>query len=359
MMISVISTLVIVQLIFSLWPVLIKSLVAQGYSPLYIVFSRDVLASCTLWLAVWVYSGFPALLFDEDGSSLISTFPQLVASFTEHEKALFVGLGVASTINSVGYVIALEYTSPFNSALLHPMVPVLAAVVGALVGIEDISRKKIFGFALCILGSMAVIISQSNVSISSSYIGNVLLLLQCVAMAMLLVGQKFVDGRHSPLKTTAIFYSIGTIFSSPICMLVLLWDNSLRVFEVSNVIVILFGAVFVVAFNYVALTWAIKESSPSITAASMLLQPPFTYVLGVVFLGQQTNSLVAIIGGGVIVGGLVLTLYPEKQYSQLEDEPGILLTRLNIDKYDYISDRSKLLSGSDLYDPDSPRRFVI
>jgi drug/metabolite transporter (DMT)-like permease len=358
-MILVLSTLVTVQLIFSLWPVLIKSLVAKGYSPLYIVFSRDILASSALWLAVWAYAGFPALLSHGNRPGLISEFPKLVASYTDQEKLLFVGLAAASTINSIGYVLALEFTTPFNSALLHPMVPVLAAVVGSILGIEEITKNKILGFTLCIVGSIAVIVSQSDISISGSYIGNALLLLQSLAMAMLLVGQKFVDVRHSALQTTAIYYSLGTVLSSPICILILLWDESLRTYDLSNILVILFGAIFVVAFNYVAMTWTIKESAPSITAASMLLQPPFTYILGVLFLGQQTNGYVAIFGGSVIVGGLVLTLYPDKHYNQLEDEPGILLMRLNSGKYDYVSDKSQLLGDPELYDPETPTRIVI
>ena len=87
--------------------------------------------------------------------------------------------------------------------------------------------------------------------------------------------------------------------------------------------VIAFGAVFVISFNYAALTWANKKSSPSVPATSMMLQPPLTFLLGYLIGDRPSASGWEIGGGVVIIAGLILTTMPS---SSSDGEGGISVT---------------------------------
>lgn len=343
-----------VQGIFSLWPIFI-AIVVRRYQvhPLYVALLRDIIGSTSLWIAVWMGMGCPWLISTKSHIGLISKLPGIISSFSHYDKKLFIALGIVSTINSVGYVMALQYVSPFNSALLHPSIPVFASLFGSLLGVEDLTRQKILGSTLCIIGSIAVVITQSNLSLSGSLLGNILLgkcfdgtllwsisdyfvlpvVTQSLAMALLLVGQKFVDRKYGALETTAIYYTIGTVFSAPFIFIALVIKDEMVLLNINSFLVILFGGLFVIACNYVGLSWASKVSKPSIPAASMMLQPPLTYILGMIIVGDQSASIYTYIGGIVIIIGLLMTTYPAKNVLDGDklpgDEQGVLLTDIS------------------------------
>ena len=307
-MFRVLGVLLVVQAIFSLWPIFVKIAIENGVVALLIAFTRDLFASALLWVGVWLESGRPNLV--HVCVAAVNT-PVKMWHLEPHERSLFLFLGICSSINSVGYVIALRYVTPFNSALLHPTIPVFAATLGAAFGVERLTPRKILGTCICIAGSVVVVVSQTDLSINSSLLGNLLLVLQSFAMASLLVGQKFVPARHTSLKTTAVYYTLGTLMSAPISISVLSATDGFSTVGLKATGVISFGALFVVAFNYAALTWANKKSSPSVPASSMMLQPALTFLLGYM-LGDRPAAGGWEIGGGVvIIAGLILTTLPQ------------------------------------------------
>lgn len=339
----VIGVLILVQTIFSLWPVLIKLLLKAGVSAVLLGLIRDIIASILLWLGVWIESGYPGGSRIYNSVRILPT--KVFFSVDSFEKSLFLLLGVASSINSISYVLALHYVTPFNSALLHPTIPVFAGILGSLLGVEKMTPRKILGACICIAGSLVVVASQADMHVSLSLYGNILLVVQSFAMASLLVGQKFVPQRHSALKTTAIYYTIGTAISSPICLALVVMTKSFMVIKFLPGLVICFGAVFVVAFNYAALTWANKASSPAVAASSMMLQPPFTYILGYLLGSRQQVGWWEVGGGCVIICGLFLTTLSIGNSSH--DLKAEIFNLQDDDDDEDVGEESRLLVGVD------------
>lgn len=306
-MLRVLGVLLIVQIVFSLWPIFVKIAIEAGVDAIMISFTRDLTASLLLWIGVWLESGRQNIFTIV---SYVLTTPIKMYYVEKHERSLFIFLGICSSVNSVGYVIALRYVTPFNSALLHPTIPVFAATLGAIYGVEKLTFRKILGTLMCVVGSVVVVLSQADLSLNSSLIGNICLVLQSFAMAALLVGQMFVPTRHSSLKITAIYYTVGTLISAPISLTVLSTTSGFGNLGLKSVGVVAFGALFVIAFNYAALTWANKKSSPSVPATSMMLQPPLTFMLGYLIGERPSASWWEIGGGGAIIAGLILSVMP-------------------------------------------------
>ena len=341
-MLRVLSVLLCVQAVFSLWPIFVKYAIDNGTGPLMIAFMRDMCASLLLWVGVWIESGRPNLF---SVLTYVCTTPVKMWHLEPYERSLFIFLGVCSSLNSVGYVIALQYVTPFNSALLHPTIPVFAATLSALWGVERLTPRKVLGTCICIAGSIVVVVSQADLQVASSLVGNLLLVLQSFAMACLLVGQKFVPARHSSLKTTAIYYMLGALISAPVSLTAMSASDGFSVLGPLAWCVVGFGAVFVVSFNYAAITWANKMSSPSVPASSMMLQPPLTFLLGSLF-GERPQAGGWEIGGGiVIVAGLVLTTMPSREGYEDDDKgPSLGLQ----DDYDSILQAGDDKGGMDI-----------
>jgi drug/metabolite transporter (DMT)-like permease len=302
---SLFGVLVVVQGIFGLWPVLVKSALDTGDKATAISLYRDTLASAILWICVWVECDRPNIV----GAikTLVKTENGVLSKYS-----FFLWLGLASCINSLGFVLSLNYITPFNSALLHPGIPVFAVVLGSYVGVEAYSQKKMMGALICISGSILVVVSQSDLELSYSIIGNFLLVAQSVAMACLLVGQKFVKDEFSSLRVTALYYSVGTLLSVPSCLIMATIDEeSVLIGSSTSWLVIIFGAVFVVCFNYAALTWATRVSSPAIPSSSMMLQPLITYLISYMWGYKQSLGIWDAVGGGFIILGLVMTVFSD------------------------------------------------
>ena len=48
-----------------------------------------------------------------------------------------------ATLPRIGFIFALENITAFNAALLHPTIPVFAAVIGVIIGVEVLNRPKV------------------------------------------------------------------------------------------------------------------------------------------------------------------------------------------------------------------------
>ena len=332
-LLNILIILFVVQLIFSLWPVLVKLALKNGIDPLALAMLRDLIASMLL-----------LVLSAIEDRHVLNNFTNTFINFDIQEQKIFIILGIASAINSIGYVLALHYVSPFNSSLLHPTIPVFAAFLGAILGIEKFTIRKLFGATICIVGSILVVLSQADITVSYSLLGNILLVLQCIAMSVLLVGQKFVNKKHSSLKTCAQYYTLGTMFSAPICLGILIYYHSFKDLNIKTWFIVGFGAFFVISFNYALLTWATKYSSPAVSASSMMLQPPLTYILGYILEGKQVTGyrLGLEIGGGFIIFlGLVLTILPSNTVREAKKGLGLTQT---------LDGLKQLLNGKSQYD---------
>lgn len=332
---GVVSTLLSVQIIFAFWPVAVKVAFADGISVLELSLFRDVFASamlcCFMFMeSSWVSRGVGRTGREtsqaEETLALSDTVKTLTNDVRKHFR-LFLFLGVCSFVNSCGYVLALLYVTPFNSVLLHPCIPVFASALGVYEGVQQLTTTRIVGTAICIVGSLAVVLAQPSDSLQMSlensssmtlFAGNLLLVAQSLAMAALLVYQKFVPKKFSPLKTTAVYYSIGTVVSLPLSVTIVSYTGWVGL--TSNIcLVIAFGAIFVIGFNYAALTWVNKILSPAIPSASMMLQPPLAYFASHILLPDSSTdaAMWQIIGGVVIIVGLVMTLIEGNETSKV------------------------------------------
>lgn len=232
-------------------------------------------------------------------------------------------LGLLGFANIYGFVLALSYVTSFNSALLHPTIPVVSAVAASASGVEPLSFNKGLGVLVSALGAVIVVVFGVTDDRNTEgdhkggqnrrlMIGNAFLLGQCVAMGLLLVLQKSLLGaiRIPPTTLTFIYNSIASV-PALIVTLALVDPRSPAEYSFQysiEVFATVYGAVFGICFIYVLLTWATSKIGPTSVSLSMMLQGPLNGALACLFLGRRGFTPGEIGGGLLIVFGLVVTV---------------------------------------------------
>lgn len=205
--------------------------------------------------------------------------------------------------NQVLFLWGLSYTTATNAAILMPSIPVFAAAIGALLGIERIGRWRLAGILLAVLGALAVL-DPTRFSLSDdTTLGNLLILTNAFLYASFLVLQRPVLKRVSwrwVIAGSFFFGSLG-IFAvggrelarlDPAVLPTGVW------IAVGIVVVTTLGA-------YSLNTWAVRRSSPTLVAAYTTLQPLLSALLATLVLGEVMGANAAL-GFALIAGGLWL-----------------------------------------------------
>lgn len=207
-------------------------------------------------------------------------------------------------LNQVLFITGLQHTTATNAGILQPSIPVFTAAIAALFGVERLSLRQGAGIAVAVLGALVMLNPLEFHFGSGIMLGNLLLLLNCVAYAGYLVLQRPVLRRVPPLTATAwafLFGALGVLAVSAPTML--------RVRFAEAPALVWWGLLYIVliptALCYALNTWAVGRSSPSTAAAYVPLQPATAALLAAVFLGERPGVKEAA-GFVLIISGLIL-----------------------------------------------------
>jgi drug/metabolite transporter (DMT)-like permease len=189
--------------------------------------------------------------------------------------------------------------------------PVFTAAIAIIIGMDMFETVKCLGIALAIAGSL-VMLNLREFSWDGTTIGNLLMILQCLSVAVYNIMTRWLVQQGSDVihwaivcVYTLIFGTLGmAAMSSYHLIQINLWTHIPAMAWLAIVYSIAFAAVL-----YVGFAWVLKRVSPTICSSFMTLQPILSGILASVILGEQ---LVAIqyVGGALVVAGLALVVIP-------------------------------------------------
>lgn len=202
--------------------------------------------------------------------------------------------------NQVLFLTGLSLTTATNAAILMPSIPVFAAGVGAVLGIERVGAKRLLGIALAVAGALAVL-DPTRFALDQQTLGNLLVLANTFLYASFLVLQRPVLKRLPWRTVIAGAFVSGALGIFAVGGPTLL---AVRPAEVST------GTWLAVAYAllatlaaYMLNTWAVRRSSPTLVAAYTTLQPLTSASLAALFLGESMGANAAL-GFVLIAAGL-------------------------------------------------------
>lgn len=207
--------------------------------------------------------------------------------------------------NQVLFVLGLEKTTATNASILMPSIPVFAVAVGALLRIEPLDRRKLFGVALSVAGALVLLRPTRFSFTNDTAFGNLLILVNCLSYASFLVLQRPLLRRLPPLTVIAwsfLFGGMGTLaVGFP-------WLRAVDVSAIPGWV--WWGLAYVVivpsGVSHAIMTWGVHRSTPGVVATYTTVQPVFATLLAVAFLAEGVGWR-EVAGFALIVSGLVQT----------------------------------------------------
>ncbi|KAF4729277.1 hypothetical protein FOZ62_018965 [Perkinsus olseni] len=207
--------------------------------------------------------------------------------------------------------------------MLQPTVLVFAYILGILRGTEHRSRRRVLGVVTCVAAAISAVISGEHIDDAhpvdwSVLLGGLLILLQCILTSSIIVLQRGL--RHlSPPYLTGCSYLIGSITT---LLLLLSWRGTCVALELDcgiltfalgysgsssteGLVLLLYAVLLATCFVYCAMNWCNRQTSPSVVASFMTLQPVTTAIVQY-WLLQETPAVMQVLFFPFIVAGVTL-----------------------------------------------------
>lgn len=298
--------LISIQLCFSGYHIVGSVSFKEGADPLVFALYRELIASVLMYLLT-IYRTVPVSIHVEDRNRIAY-------------------IGFCSFVNVVGTVLALQYISAVQYAMMQPLIPVVATVLSASLGLEIITVVKGVGI-LCAVGGAVMTEAWSSKSDSDSndvIIGTLIVCLQVFCMANIIVFQKPILHKYDGALLTFSYYSLGSGFTILLCIC---WYSR---FSVSDLyfdgamlpwLALAYSTVFATFYAYNAYSWAGSKVSPAITTVYNTLQPIGTTILSYLILGDII-TIPQGLGGFLVIIGLIVTVYGRSRELKLGDAKG-------------------------------------
>jgi drug/metabolite transporter (DMT)-like permease len=212
-------------------------------------------------------------------------------------------LGVV--INQTFFLGGLSLTSAHVAAILITTIPVFALAAAIVLGREVPTVAKIGGIALAAAGALLVVGREGFEGTGKSWIGDLLIVCNCLSYALYLVFSKPDMARLSARRVIGRMFAVGAVVMLPICAWSLVHEKwsaiPLRAW-LALATVILGPTVGAYLMN----AWALRHADSSLVAAYSYLQPVIAVVLAAIFLHEEIHT-VALVAGAMIFTGVYVS----------------------------------------------------
>ena len=204
-------------------------------------------------------------------------------------------------LNQLFSVVGISLTTASNASLLIVTIPIFTLIIGFLVGAENFTVGKLFGIVLALAGAIILIDPRKASFSSQTTLGDVLIILNCLAFGIYVVTSKDIITRNGPFRSMMWVF----IFSSVLCVPIAMW--SLSAIDVNSIttntwLLVAYISVFATAFPYILNAYAISKVSPTVVAVFIYLQPLIGVILATLFLGEAIGLAFAISAACIFAG---------------------------------------------------------
>ena len=199
--------------------------------------------------------------------------------------------------------VGLVYTGAGNAALIQAGVPALTALLSWTFLRERLSRRRVSGIFLSVVGVSLIVSLGPRVDGSLSILGNILVVISMVAWAAYLVQAKKISTRYSPLSAATAAIGAGTLILLPIAVAEI-WARGAPEFSAQGLLAIAYLGVGGSALGF--LLWSLALSRiDAIAAAPYMNLLPVAGLIVSLTVGEPTN-VGQVLGGAVVLGAVWL-----------------------------------------------------
>jgi len=206
----------------------------------------------------------------------------------------------------VFFSVGLRFTTASHGALLIATLPIWTGLIAAGLERRMPARRWLYGCALALAGTAALIGDRSGFEGGSDpVIGDLIILVGCWACSLGYVAGARLSGTLGSWSTTMWGATIGTAVGVPVLLLTRGWEAVLHIGP-AGWIAIVYLAFIVTVIGYIAWYWALSKGEVARVAPAQFFLPVVGVGLAVVFLGERLTA-VGIGAAIVILIGVRLT----------------------------------------------------
>ncbi len=263
---------------------IVARVIAQQVDPFTLTLVRSVIAAAVMAAVLLVRTGVPSFR-------------------REDLRLLFTLSFLAIPLNQFLFLLGMRYTIPSNAALLYATTPLFVLVFSRLFLGEPMSRRKIAGVALGLIG-VTVVIFERGFTASLDYLfGNIMVFLAVLAWALYTVYGRRLIHEYGSLQASAATLIIGTLMFIPIGLIPAI-QFPYETLTAGGWMQILYLAVITSVFSYFLWYYALARAEAGKVALFTNLQPVLTTLLAVILIGQTITGIF-ILGGLIAIAGVV------------------------------------------------------
>ena len=221
---------------------------------------------------------------------------------------LTLGAAVLLFVNQIGFVYALDRTSASTVGLILGATPIFAALIGVALGLERLSRRFWVATVVSFAG-VGLVAAGAGGALSSDLLGIVMSLVTAVTWAGYSVLVTPLQERYTPYRLSAIVLSVTALALAAAGSrqtadqeLSLGWEVwSLFAFAVLGPLVV------------TTVLWfrTLERIGPARATLAANLHP-FVAALFAVVLLSETMTVIQVVGGVLIAGGILLARAPRR-----------------------------------------------
>jgi len=208
------------------------------------------------------------------------------------------------TFNQLLFITGLSLTKAVNTSLLAVTIPIFTLAIGAFLGTEKLTRRKVFGIILAAAGVILIIDPRRASFGSESVVGDLLIVINSLSYGIYVATSKTVLTRNGAFRSMMWIF----IFAAVICVPLGLYSFSqspVEAVEPFTWLLVLHIGLLATAAPYLLNAWALARVKASTVAVFVYLQPLIGFFLAVAYLNEQI-ALSFILAAAMIFVGVFL-----------------------------------------------------
>jgi drug/metabolite transporter (DMT)-like permease len=228
---------------------------------------------------------------------------------------LFAPVATFWWLNALIFTIGLQKTNATTAQFIHVFIPVLTALLAALVIRERLNARQWLGSFVAICGVVVVVTSKGTLSFhNAAVIGNLLIFVSAFAFAAYAVFSKNKKYQKlTPVEMVCVASICGAVASAVPAAIE--YSSNPWLMNVPAVsLLAMLGGVTTISLFYICFQLLLKKYGPSIATTNLYVLPVFVVFWAYLILGEAATNMVGV-GGTVAIVGVLIFSYGSRKKS--------------------------------------------
>lgn len=127
-----------------------------------------------------------------------------------------VGGLLGTALNLIFYVKGVELTGPIDATVIRTLQPIMVITISAVLYHSKVSKFKIFGIILGVVGTIYTSITPHVKGVDDSFLGNIFVVFACLSSAIYIIVIKPYVSKYNPITIIKIMSLVSFIIVFPI-----------------------------------------------------------------------------------------------------------------------------------------------